>query len=379
MAWHCGGNTVRAALWLCLPLMLLKGCGGGSGTATADPCQASGTGVNWAALAQRNCPQLSDYRLLDQQGMPQDPGVRFAPAVALFSDYALKERSVFVPPGQQMTFHPDAPFVFPEGSVLVKTFLLPASTEGAPPHEALETRLLIFRQGRWLGLPYRWREDGSDADLRLGGALLPREIARADETVAFTYRIPDANQCGVCHQHQGDDGQRRMQPIGLRARYLQDPLDPGGVPQMHDWAQRGLISGVPEQFEGLLRVPSAEATDITLAERARGYLDINCRHCHSDGGGGGLSGLRLGYEEDPGSLRYGVCKQPPGYDGGAAGLDYDIVPGDAAASVLPYRMAHNGARDRMPPLGRSLIHEEGVALVSDWINSLPAQDCSATP
>ncbi|WP_211315758.1 hypothetical protein [Isoalcanivorax indicus] len=354
---------------------LLGGCGGGSGTATGDPCTAAGEGVNWAALAQRNCPQLSDYRLLEADGAPREPGVAFVPPVALFTDYAIKQRAVFVPPGTRMTFDAEAPFAFPEGSVLVKTFLLPASTTGDLPHTAEETRLLIYRQGRWLGLPYRWRDDGSDADLRLGGALLPREILRDGETLAFTYRVPDANQCGVCHQRQLDSGVRAMQPIGVRARYLHEPRHPGGVAQLHDWAQRGLIEGVPADLDGLLRVPAADAADTGLGERARGYLDINCRHCHSDGGGGGLSGLRLGYEEDPGSLRYGVCKQPPGYDGGAAGLDYDIVPGNAAASVLPYRMGHNGARDRMPPLGRSLVHDEGVALISDWIDSLPAQDC----
>jgi hypothetical protein len=34
-------------------------------------------------------------------------------------------------------------------------------------------------------------------------------------------------------------------------------------------------------------------------------------------------------------------------------------------------MLHNEAQIKMPELSRSVVHEEGVALVSDWIASLP--------
>jgi len=30
---------------------------------------------------------------------------------------------------------------------------------------------------------------------------------------------------------------------------------------------------------------------------------------------------------------------------------------------------------RMPELSKAIVHEEGVALVEDWIASLPFQDC----
>ncbi|MBZ2187691.1 hypothetical protein K8B33_01150 [Alcanivorax sp. JB21] len=364
--------------WALLAAAVLAACGGdGRSGAESSLCAAEGEGVNWSALAQENCPRLSDYRLLDELGESRAPALGFTPSVALFTDYARKTRAIYLPPGGQMQFDDTAPFAFPDGSVLLKTFSLPTTTTDTAPHTRVETRLLILRAGRWYGLPYVWREDGTDADLRMGGALLPRQILRDAVQVDFMYRVPDAGQCALCHQQQDPGGNgRALLPVGLRARYLNHPGPaPSSTNQLRHWAEQGLLQGVPDALGDIMSVPVASADSTTLAQRARGYLDINCRHCHVDQGSGGLSGLRLGYEEDPGSLRYGVCKQPPGYDGGAAGLDYDIVPGDGAASILPYRMAHTAARDRMPPLGRSLVHEEAVAMVRAWIDSMPPVSC----
>ncbi|MCG8614273.1 MAG: hypothetical protein MI864_27490, partial [Pseudomonadales bacterium] len=49
---------------------------------------------------------------------------------------------------------------------------------------------------------------------------------------------------------------------------------------------------------------------------------------------------------------------------------YDIVPGNGHDSILPYRMEQTSAKDRMPPIGRSLVHTEAVALIRNWIDSL---------
>lgn len=372
--WRRNGTRSGTAL---VAVLLLVACGGGSGSGTGDPCQSVGDAVNWAALAERNCPQLSDYRLLDDAGMPRYPGRTYAPPVALFTDYAIKQRAVFVPPGNAVAFRAEGPLSMPDGSVLVKTFSLPADTTGALPHRRLETRLLILRNGRWVGLPYAWDENQQMAQLRLGGVSLPEQILRADEPVDFTYQVPDANQCAVCHQRRETSGASAMLPISFQARYLLYPQRDSGESLVREWSRDGFLQDVPEDLSGVLRVPSPENEDISLGEHARAYLDINCRHCHSDGGGGGQSGLRLGYEEDPDSRRYGVCKRHQGYDGGGTGSGFDIVPGDADGSAVVFRLGHTAPRDRMPPTGRSLSHEEAVALVADWINSLPLRDCAA--
>ena len=46
---------------------------------------------------------------------------------------------------------------------------------------------------------------------------------------------------------------------------------------------------------------------------------------------------------------------------------------DEISIILSFRMATNDPGMIMPELGRSLVHREGLALVSDWINSLEGQ------
>ena len=66
---------------------------------------------------------------------------------------------------------------------------------------------------------------------------------------------------------------------------------------------------------------------------------------------------------------YGLCKTPVAAGSGSGGLNYDIVPGDPDNSITVYRMDSDETDVRMPEIGRSLIHEEGVALIREWIAS----------
>ncbi len=52
-----------------------------------------------------------------------------------------------------------------------------------------------------------------------------------------------------------------------------------------------------------------------------------------------------------------------------------IVPGDADASILKFRMDSNETAVRMPEIGRSVIHTDAVQLIADWINAMPPKDC----
>jgi hypothetical protein len=108
----------------------------------------------------------------------------------------------------------------------------------------------------------------------------------------------------------------------------------------------------------------------TLEQRARAYMDVNCAHCHTKGGDAYNTGLFLEYQQtNPNQL--GIMKAPVSAGGGAGGLNYDIVPGDDAHSVLAYRMNSAEPGTAMPELARTVIHKEGVQLIIDWINNLP--------
>ena len=49
---------------------------------------------------------------------------------------------------------------------------------------------------------------------------------------------------------------------------------------------------------------------------------------------------------------------------------YDIVPGKPNQSILIYRYNSTDPGIMMPELGRTLIHEEALDLISTWIRKL---------
>ena len=59
---------------------------------------------------------------------------------------------------------------------------------------------------------------------------------------------------------------------------------------------------------------------------------------------------------------------------GTGDLRHDIVPGRPDASILAFRMASDDPSAMMPELGRSVVHDEGVQLVRDWIAKMQG-DC----
>ena len=71
------------------------------------------------------------------------------------------------------------------------------------------------------------------------------------------------------------------------------------------------------------------------------------------------------------------CKAPVATGRGSGGLQYDIVPGQPDASILVYRMISTEPEIRMPELGRNLVHDEGVALIREWITAM-AGGCSGS-
>lgn len=334
--------------------------------------------VNWGATVV-NCPTLSSYRLFSN---PQDP--RSTPAGArsaaydlttpLFTDYANKYRAVYVPEGAQIQYTEQGPFDFPVGSIIAKTFTLPLSSG---VEQVVETRLLMRRAAGWVALPYRWREDMSDADLALGGAQLTAEVIDSDgDTVEVNYRVPNANQCTSCHAFFG-----KNRPIGPKAQWLNRPYafaPDHTANQLVEWQQRGLLAVTDEQLASAPRQPVwNDEADGSVEQRARAYLDINCAHCHSIGGRAYATGLYLSVSTAHG-ITTGVCKPPVSAGTGTGNLNFDVVPGNPDESILMYRVNSNDAAIRMPELGRSVVHTQGSALIEQWIEEMTGA-CEATP
>ncbi len=96
---------------------------------------------------------------------------------------------------------------------------------------------------------------------------------------------------------------------------------------------------------------------------------MNCGHCHNPNGAADTSNLILTGQHEQ-QVNMGVCKPPVAAGGGAGDRLYSIVPGKPAESILVYRMRSAKPDEMMPELGRALVHEEGVELISQWIASL---------
>lgn len=314
-----------------------------------------------------------------------DRVVSYGLTTPLFSDYSLKERAVYVPPATAIPYRSPGTLEFPVGSAIIKTFSfapdLRNPREGATP---IETRVLIRHADGWRPYPYLWREDGSDADYFVRGHV--RAVSFIDpfgQNRTAQYLVPQRNQCFECHELKDDTGERFTTIIGPRARYLNRTraYPDGDENQLARLEKLGLLTGlpdlstVPRAFE-MSSVTSTAGMDFATVDRAaRDYMDINCAHCHRPNATQGItSRLFLNYDNED-TFHLGFCKEPGSAGSAADGRRYNIVPGNAEASILVYRTETEDVGDMMPLLGRSLRDDIGSAILRGWVDGLPANNC----
>ena len=70
---------------------------------------------------------------------------------------------------------------------------------------------------------------------------------------------------------------------------------------------------------------------------------------------------------------FGICKPPVAVGRGSGDRPYDIYPGRPDDSIMIYRMQHTDPAIAMPELGRSTVHDEGIALLADWVSAMPGE------
>jgi hypothetical protein len=176
------------------------------------------------------------------------------------------------------------------------------------------------------------------------------------------YRIPSASECFTCHKRSD-----KAVPIGVRPHNLNKDLNYGDATmnQIQKWKDIGYLNEVPSSIQTVLDWKNEENS---LEQRVRGYMDINCAHCHSDNAHCSYRPLRLDYQSTEDLFNMGVCMTPDTELGN--GTDFIVTPGNHSRSVLYYRMATVDEEHRMPLLGRTVVHQEAVDLVQEWINSL---------
>ena len=342
-------------------------------------------------FATENPRSLRDWGMVQVSDNALVLGPRVTPydlTTPLFTDYAQKLRTIWMPPGAAADYKPgDDALSFPVGTVITKTFFYQTGRGGRVMQQAdqalihdgeglklkavrmIETRLLIHRPEGWTALTYLWNEAQTEAVLHRVGAVVPLKLARTDGAdQAFSYIVPNVTQCSACHAT--NVATRVIQPIGPKPRLLNRDFaySNGSENQLTRLTKTGYLRGLADPKEAPADVSWTD-NSAPLEARARAYLDVNCGHCHNPEGPADTSGLYLN-AATPVSGPSGICKLPVAAGPGTGNLRFDIVPGDAGASIIPYRMGSTNPAVMMPEIGRSTVHAEGAALIRFWIDSM---------
>jgi uncharacterized repeat protein (TIGR03806 family) len=278
----------------------------------------------------------------------------------LYSDEAHKHRFIYVPPGTQIHATDDR-WELPPGAILIKTFYYPADArEPTSPERLIETRFLVKQaDGHLQAATYVWNDEQTDAFASGGDIDVPTTWIDEDGNARNDhFHIPGTSQCETCHHDRY---------LGLRTRQLDHDgtFADGTRNQIEHLVSVGVVDAPPPARGGL---PSTFG-DAPLADRARGYLDANCGHCHAADGIAASTHVYFDLED---LLSHPpICKPTPAI----GGADRVIVPGDPAHSAFLQRMRAPDAFDRMPRGPTHIPDRKALAVLDEWIASLAPAGC----
>lgn len=325
-------------------------------------------------LLQTPLPKLSDYHFFVGPLKDQKPGYKvipYEPASSLFSDYAHKKRFIWMPQGTSATYDGDDNVLeFPVGTVIIKTFYYD-NVQPANNTKIIETRLLVRKNDEWKLYDYVWNENQTEAflDTDGNGIFVPITWTENGETRSIDYKIPSQTECVTCHKINENSTGEKNTPIGPKPQNLNTTYNYGKFSrnQLEHWKRIGYIDNTLPNLASIYSAVDWRDTSKPLELRAKSYIDINCAHCHRVGGHCDYVPQRFNFSNMD-MYTFGICL-PPLFN--IPDNPYVINAGDADHSELMYRINTNEGSEMMPIIGRTIIHEEGVALMREYINSLP--------
>lgn len=321
--------------------------------------------------------------LLSQTGVFSDladltpaPGlVPYRVNAPLWSDRAKKKRWIALPndgrhdeAGEQVTFSETGSWQFPSGTVFVKHFELPIDYQDPSITKRIETRFLVItKNGGAYGLTYKWKEDGSDAELLTGRDTRDFNILNGPSGVQ-TWDFPSRTDCMTCHNANAQF------VLGANTWQLNGNLTyASGITdnQLNTWQHLGMFANpiAPEDISGLLQSKAIDDESASPGVRVRSYLDANCAHCHRPGGVEGAFDARFST-----SLPNQNLVNIPGISRNTPDDHFIIKPKDTSLSEIWLRDGAVGL-NAMPPLAKNLVDEQYMSVLTEWINSLDADNC----
>jgi uncharacterized repeat protein (TIGR03806 family) len=309
--------------------------------------------------------KLSEYNFFEGEMKNMEPVYKVIPYdlnSALFTDYAHKKRFIWMPDGVNATYNADNEILdFPSGTVLIKNFYY-NNVQPGNVTRIIETRLMIKKNNTWLFANYVWNDAQTEATLNMNGSYTDISWNENGEVKNTSYRIPSGAECFTCHKNEGV-----AMPIGPKPQNLNKAFTYGGnsLNQLQKLVNEGYLDYVPSNIASSVNwADESKPTE----ERVRSYLDINCAHCHREGSHCDYRPMRLAFNETTNPVNMGICVPPQEVFTGDQ--NYIIAKGSAQRSVMHYRLSSVNESERMPLLGRTVVHTEGVKLIKEWINAM---------
>lgn len=262
----------------------------------------------------------------------------------LFTDYASKQRLIRLPAGTAMQPNGnDLLPIFPDNTLIAKTFYY--NIDDRDPSlgkQIIETRIFLKIAGQWQAGDYIWNDAQTEATYTTNGSQKPiNYIDLNGDAQNVQYQIPSQQDCFTCHNNSGNTF-----PIGLKLRSMNLVPSYANQNQLDYFVSQGILEGVTSA--GVSVLPDwTNTTDYTLDERTRAYIDVNCAHCHQPGGSIESFGLDFRFE-----------------------TPFDDTGIYANRGEMEARFESTLPTYRMPQLGRTIIHEEALEMLVEYIDAL---------
>jgi len=265
----------------------------------------------------------------------------------LFTDYAHKQRLIRMPEGEAMQFNNSNLLpTFPDNTLISKTFFYYEDESNLASNKIIvETRILIKTEGTWKIGNYKWNSEMTEAVYTNDGSIVSVEYLNTEGiTQNIEYQIPANDDCVKCHQINDV-----KTPIGPKLRNMNFNPNNGSVNinQLQYFINEGLLEGVSNPSD-ITVLPDWEDDNYNIFEQGRGYMEINCAHCH----------------------------QPGGFTPTTFLLDFRLeVPFDdtgiySRRGQIEDRIQSTTAKYLMPIIGRSLVHNEGVEMMLEYLQAI---------
>lgn len=290
-------------------------------------------------------PNLSELNLFSGALSDLNPSIyafEYQLSTPLFTDYAHKQRLIALPQGTNMTFDGDGLPIFPNNTVIAKTFYYYNDERNhAAGKHIIETRILLKRNGVWELGDYKWNAEATEAILDDNGSEVPVSWIDNDGTTNnINYKIPSNADCFTCHNRYDI-----VTPIGPKLRTMN--FDVEGQNQLVKFINSGYLNGL-DNAQNVAVLPNWEDPNVSLENRVRAYFEVNCAHCHIPGG---------------------FCDTQ-------SNLDLDFSTPFENSSIfesrfnIRARMGNYIPGFSMPFIGTVSIHDEGKNLVFEYLDTL---------